>query len=42
MEFGVLMKCRMHDDIEKWIKQISWGDYSHINDHKINSVICLQ
>ena len=22
--------------------QISWGDNSHINDHKINSDICLQ
>ena len=22
--------------------QISWGDYSHISDHKINSDICLQ
>ena len=36
MEFGLA-------DIVKWKNnQISWGDISHINDHKINSDICLQ
>ena len=39
MEFGVLMKWQMHADIEHELNQIAWGD---INDHKINSDICLQ
>ena len=35
MEFGLT-------DIEKWTNQISWGDNSQINDHEMNSDICLQ
>ena len=35
MEFGLA-------DIKKRTNQISLGDNSHINDHKINSDICLQ
>ena len=30
----------MHADTEQ--NQITWGDNSHINDHKINSGIYLQ
>lgn len=42
MEFGVLWNDKCMLILKNGQNQISWGDNSHINDHKINSDICLQ
>ena len=42
MEFGVLWNDKCMLMLKNGQNQISWGDNSHINDHKINSDICLQ
>ena len=42
MEFGVLWNDKCMLILKNGHNQISWGDYSQINDIKINSDICLQ
>ena len=42
MAFGVLWNDKCMLILKNGQNQISWGDNSHINYHKINSDICMQ